>query len=214
MKLRIKEMEEKLFGTTDEIERLSRILREKDQEIEELKNKLFTIENEHSDVKKRGEKAKKAGRQEKQNLQGEVDRLNDLLNRSHDEIEGWRKRYGELENSMREYRGKFKNIQIYNNYLNILGYENKIREYEQKISILNKEIERLTISYKSKIEEVEQWKNKCYELEHKSGDLRILQQKMHDYENSISFLHKENDEWRKKNERLEITIIEIKGKLF
>lgn len=93
------------------------------------------------------------------------------------ELEHWKKQHGDLSGKM--------------NDLRLL--EVRIREYEEKLAMFSTEIERLNITLKGKVEEVEGWKKKYSQLEIQLAEARSLELKIRDYERMMNEMHMEID---------------------
>ena len=193
MEIKIREYEGIINTLQREIERLNSFLRDKHDDLEKEKVKRSKLENDVNVIK-----VLEAKIQDYENkivlLSSEIERLNSLFAKERDEkekfklkiyeyeqqlnnmgglqreLEGWRKRYSDLEITITEYR----------------GYESKVREYENKLALLSSELDRLRTMNMQKTEEVETWKTKYYKIESSMGQLK-------EYEMKIQILAQEID---------------------
>ena len=97
--------------------------------------------------------------------------LNDNLKQKLDDIEQWKQRLARQEAETNKYR----------------TYEVELRNYQQKNEGLGNEIERLNNVIKTRLSDVEEWKNKARQLEAAVNNFgvmeknfRELQEKMQD----------------------------------
>lgn len=78
----------------------------------------------------------------------EIERLNDALRGKVDEIENWKQRLAKQEAETNRYR----------------NLEGEITGYQSKIANLAGEIERLNGVLKTRLGEIEDWKNRCSKM--------------------------------------------------
>ena len=193
LEIKIKEYEGTINMLQRELERLNDILRGKHDDLEKEKVKRSKLEANISVIKSLEMRI-----EEYENkiamITSEIERLNNLLGKERDEkekfrikiyeyeqklnsfsnvqreLDTWRKRYGELEITLSEYR----------------TYEIRVKEYENKLVLLSSELERLKSMNNQKTEEIETWKIKYYKIESSLSQIR-------DYEMKIQMLGQEID---------------------
>ena len=98
-------------------------------------------------------------------LTQEIERLNSMMRGKSDEIEQWKVRCSKYEISISEYR----------------SYDNKLKDYENRIALLSQEIERLNSMLKTRSQDIEYWKTKYSQLEYSIYQYR-------DYEERVKIL--------------------------
>ena len=103
------DLQQKIVKFSLEIERLNMIWKDCLVEVEEWKHKFMDLESENHEHKHRAETVKRAGAQEKQYLQSEIERLREQLDMRNHEIEEWKSKNTKLEININEYRCKILN---------------------------------------------------------------------------------------------------------
>ena len=88
---------------------MKKLLNDKDYSLSNLNYKINSLEDEHSEFKKREEKSKKSGNQEKNYLQTENQNLKENLINCEREIQNWKIKYNDLE-TIKNRLGYFYNI--------------------------------------------------------------------------------------------------------
>ena len=120
------------------------------QEIEVLNSMSKLRSNEIDEYRSKNSNLEKIIN-EKSGIEVEFYKLQDILEHKNYEIEEWRKEYNSLEVNIIELRSS----------------QGKLFEYENKIVLLSQEIERHHSMMKIRVEEIEEWKHKFYDLNEK-----------------------------------------------
>lgn len=154
---KIVELENRNALLGQEIERLNVVIRGKLGEIDEWKSRYSKLELQFTTLRQLESKIS-----EYENRIGlltqEIERLNNVLRQRLGEIEEWKGRYSKLEIQLSHYR----------------GYEDKVRELEERTSML--------------VGQLEEWKSKYSKLEITITQYRGYEGKLADYENRIALL--------------------------
>jgi uncharacterized small protein (DUF1192 family) len=123
-------------------------------------------------------------------------------------LDEWKTRYSKLEITLVEYR----------------AYEDRLKEYENRIALLTQEIERLNGVLRQRAEEIDNWKSRYSKIEISITEYKGLEGRLREYENRIALLSQEIErlngvlksradeieQWRVNYSKLEITINEYK----
>ena len=167
-------------------------------------------------------------------LVSEIERLNNNLRISREEIENWKQRYEKIEITIRD-KGQFeyevtrirevlvlKEREIdewrkkYNEIMNIMSEmknkEGRLMEFENKIGMLSSEVERLNNMTRTYREEIEGWKQRYSKLE-----VTIREKGQYEYEvtrirDILLMKEREIEDWRKRYNELGSSLRETIGK--
>lgn len=166
------------------------------QQINDLKNKLGRSEMEITNLKMLEGRLAEA---DKKNalLNGEIDRLNNLLRGKTQETEDLKVRHSKLESSLIQY----KNI------------EAKVQEYEATIALLTQEIERLNNMIRTKSDECDRMGNKIRGLDDQINFLKAHETKLQENERVINNLNITVNEFKRNIQNEQDKARSLEGRL-
>lgn len=145
------------------------------------------MEKDNIDYKQRMEKLESMHNQENRNFRFNEETLQNKVKNLQNQIEDWREKYSRLE--MEAERSRFKDAQI--------------SELEEKIRKMNVELERQDGFISTKIEEVNDWREKFHNLEADSRRFEKMQETLRNYEMQVGTLIDEVDNWKSKYMKVE-----------
>lgn len=147
------------------VEKDNRDLQEKLQNnariIEDFRHKVTRYETDINNLRLLERKYEEA---EKKNgvLNGELERLNGLMRGKVQEVDDFRIRHSKLESTLVQYR----------------TIESKVQEYEQSLSLMTQEIERLNNVLRGKTNEISALQDRCHALEDQVAYLKSHETKL------------------------------------
>ena len=124
----------------------------------------------------------------------EIERLNDALKGKVDEIESWKQRVAKQDSELGRYR-----------YL-----EGEINGYQTKITNLAGEIERLNGVLKTRLGEIEDWKNRCSKMEITITNYSVVEGNNKNLQNQVDTQAQQINDLKNKLGRSEMEVSNLK----